>query len=75
MASTNAPVDELEQRAEKQRERLSQDVARLRQDVRRELDVRTRVEDGIHEKPGTFYGTAAGAALFVGYIIARILKA
>lgn len=75
MASGNAPVDELERRAEKQRERLSDDVARLRQNMKRELDVRGRMEDGIHEKPGAFYGAAAGAGLFVGYIFARILKA
>ncbi|MFP5277298.1 MAG: hypothetical protein ACLGPM_09280 [Acidobacteriota bacterium] len=75
MASPNAPVDELEQRAERERERVSRDMARLRQDMRREMDVRGRVEDGIHQKPGTFYGGAAGAALFVGYIFARILKA
>lgn len=75
MASQNAPVDELESRAERERERLSRDVARLRQDVRRELDVRSRVEEGIHTKPEAFYGAAAGAALFVGYIFARILKA
>jgi len=43
--------------------------------MRREFDVRTRLEDGIHTKPEAFYGTAAGVALFVGYIFARILKA
>ncbi len=75
MASRNAPVDELERRAAMERERLSRDVAVLREDVRRELDVRGRVEDGIHASPRAFYGAAAGTALVAGYVLARILKA
>lgn len=75
MSSQNAPVSELEQRAAEQRERLSRDLAVLRHDVRRELDVRRRVENGIHTNPRGFYGAAAGAALFTGYVLARILKA
>ena len=81
MSSQTAPrnlhpnVEELEQRAAEQRERLSRDVAALQHDVRRELDVRGRLKDGIHTNPRGFYGAAAGAALFTGYILARILKA
>jgi Flp pilus assembly protein TadB len=68
-------VEELESRAAEQRERVSRDVAALQQDVRREFDVRARLQDGIHTHPRGFYGAAAGAALFTGYVLARILKA
>lgn len=75
MSSQKMPVDELERRAEEQRRRLSRDVAELRQNMQRELDVRGRVEDGIHAQPARFYGVAAGVALLTGYLFARILKA
>jgi ElaB/YqjD/DUF883 family membrane-anchored ribosome-binding protein len=75
MASQGMPVDELERRAEEQRRRLSRDVVELRHNMQRELDVRNRLADGIHSEPGKFYGIAAGVALVVGYLIARILKA
>lgn len=73
--NTRPSVDELERRAAEQRERVSRDVAALQQDMRRELDVRGRLEDGIHTNPRGFYGAAAGAAMFTGYVLARILKA
>lgn len=73
--SAQPNVDELERRAAEQRERVSRDVAALQEDVRREFDVRGRLEDGIHSNPRGFYGAAAGAALFTGYVLARILKA
>ena len=77
MSSRNAllKVDELERRAEEQRERVSRDVAALQKEVRRELDVRTRLKHGIHTSPRGFYSSVAGAALFTGYVLARFLKA
>lgn len=68
-------VEALERQAELQRLRLGRDVADLRESVREELDVRTRVEQGIHAQPRAFYSAAAGIALFIGYIFARLLKA
>lgn len=67
-------VDELENRAARERERLNRDVVELRQDVRREMDIQSRVKGSIQAKPAAFYGTAAGAALFAGYALARIFK-
>lgn len=75
MSSQQVPVDELERRAEEQRLRLTRDVAELRQNMQREMDVRGRLADSIHAQPSKFYGVAAGVALFVGYLFARILKA
>ncbi len=75
MPSRNASVEELERRAEEQRERLTRDVTSLRQDVRRQLDVRRHVEEGVHTKPRTFYAAAAGTAAFAGYVLARTMKA
>jgi hypothetical protein len=73
--ATREPVGELEARAARERERVSRDVAEIRHDVLREMDVRRRVEDRIRRKPGAIYGTAAGAAALVGYLFARVLKA
>ena len=73
--ATNQSVEELEARAARERERLSSDIGQVRQEASRELDVQQRINDRIHEKPGTAYGIAAGAALFVGYLFARLLKA
>ena len=67
-------VDELENRAARERERLNRDVVELRQDIRREMDIHSRVKESIQAKPAAFYGTAAGAALFAGYALARIFK-
>lgn len=75
MSSQNEPVEVLERRATEQRERLSRDVAALQRDVRREFDVRGRLAEGFHSNPRRFYGAAAGAAVFTGYVLARILKA
>lgn len=75
MASQTASVDELERRAEEQRERLTHDVSALRDDVRDKMDVRQYVKEGVHHKPGTFYGATAGTAAFCGYLLARTLKA
>jgi hypothetical protein len=79
MASPHVSADrlsdyELELRAEEQRQRLGRDVANLRQSMREELNVRGRLEDGIHAEPGIFYAVAAGAALFAGYTFARYIK-
>jgi hypothetical protein len=70
----NGSVDELENRAARERERINRDVAELRQGVRRELDIRGRIEDSIQARPAAAYGAAAGAALFAGYATARMLK-
>jgi hypothetical protein len=70
----NGSVDELENRAARERERVNRDVAQLRQGVRRELDIRGRIEDRIQERPAAAYGAAAGAALLAGYAIARMIK-
>ena len=67
-------VDELENRAAREREQLNRDVVELREEVRREMDLRSRAKDAIRAKPAAFYGTAAGAALFAGFALARILK-
>lgn len=80
MSSQSAPlkpnlsVDELEYLAAQQREQVRRRVATLQQDVRRGLDVPARVADGIHSNPRGFYGAAAGAAAFTGYVLAKILK-
>ena len=70
----NHSVGELEERAAHERERVRRDVGEVRHDLRREMDVRGRVEDRIRSKPGAAYGTAAGAAALAGYVIARVLK-
>lgn len=77
MATGSAAVNvsELEEQAAEERKRMSRDLSDLRQSVRRTLDARGRVKDGIHANPRGFYGTAAGTALFAGYVLARILKA
>jgi len=72
--SAHLSVEELERRATEQRERVSRDVAALQQEMRREFDVPARLKDGIHTNPRGFYGAAAGAALFTGYMLARILR-
>lgn len=73
--SANKPsLNELEQKAEEQRQRLGRDVANLRQSMRDQLNVRSRLEDGIHAHPGVFYAAAAGTALFAGYTMARRMK-
>ncbi|HLI03847.1 MAG TPA: hypothetical protein VKU93_06215 [Terracidiphilus sp.] len=75
-ARNGAPdIDELEQRAEEQLRSVGRHVADLRHSVREEFDLRGRVEDGIHARPGTAYAAAAGGALIGGYILARLLKA
>ncbi len=75
MASNPQPVEALEVQADHERERVTRRVAELRQGVERQLDFRRIAEDRIRAKPGIFYGAAAGAALLVGYLLARILKA
>jgi ElaB/YqjD/DUF883 family membrane-anchored ribosome-binding protein len=67
-------VDELERRAEEQRGHLGSCVAGLRQSMRDEFDVRSRMKDSVHAQPRAFYGVAAGVALFIGYLFARLLK-
>lgn len=75
MAANAKPVEELEQQADRQRERLGRHVAELRQGLEERLDVRRIAEDRIRAKPGAIYGTAAALAVLVGYIFARLLKA
>jgi ElaB/YqjD/DUF883 family membrane-anchored ribosome-binding protein len=75
MASNQSSVEELEARAERERQRLSRDIGEVRLEASRELDVQRRIDDRIHEKPGTAYGIAAGGALFLGYLFGRLLKA
>lgn len=67
-------VDELENRAARERERINRKVAELRHEVRREMDIRGRIEDRIAERPAAAYGAAAGLALVAGYAVARMLK-
>jgi hypothetical protein len=75
-AHNGAPdINELERRAEEQLQSVGQHVANLRHRVREEFDLRGRVEDGVHARPGAAYAAAAGAALIGGYILARLLKA
>lgn len=74
MATNHPSVDELERRAAAERREITRDVAAVRHDLRREMDVRGRIEDRIRAKPETAYFTAAGAAAFFGYSLARILK-
>lgn len=75
MASNPRPVEALEMQADRERERVTRRVAELRQGVERQLDLRRMAEDRIRAKPGAAYGAAAGVALLVGYLLARILKA
>jgi ElaB/YqjD/DUF883 family membrane-anchored ribosome-binding protein len=74
-------LDELELRAEEQRQRLGRDVANLRYDVanlrqtvREQMNVRGRLEDGIHAKPGGFYAAAAVVGLIAGLKVAKSLR-
>jgi hypothetical protein len=67
-------INELERRAEEQLQNVGQHVANLRQSVHDEFDMRNRVKDGVHTKPGSFYSAAAGAGLLAGYAVARFLK-
>ena len=73
MASNLRPVNELEARAEQERERVTRRVAELRQGVK-EFDVRHLAEDRVHSHPGLVYGFAAATALLAGYLGARVLK-
>lgn len=75
MAVNPQPVDELEQQARRERERLGRHVAELRQGLEERLDVRRIAEDRIRARPGAFYGATSVLAALVGYIFARLLKA
>jgi hypothetical protein len=75
MAADAKPVDELEQQAARQRERLGRHVAELRHGIEERLDVRRLAEDRIRARPGAIYGAAAILAALAGYIFARLLKA
>ena len=74
MAMNHRSEDELERRAALQREEVTRDIASVRRDLRREMDVRGRLEDRIRARPQPAYLSAAGAAAFLGFILARILK-
>jgi len=74
-ARAGAPdINELERRAEEQLQSVSRHVADLRQNWRNEVDVRSRVKDGVHTKPRAFYSAAAGAGALAGYVVARLMK-
>jgi ElaB/YqjD/DUF883 family membrane-anchored ribosome-binding protein len=74
-AHDGAPdINELERQAEEQLQNVSRHVANLRNRVHEELDMRGRVKDGVHTKPGSFYGAAAGAGILAGYVVARWMK-
>jgi hypothetical protein len=75
-ARDGAPdINELERRAEEQLQNVGQHVANLRHSVHEELDMRSRVKDGVHTKPRAFYSAAAGAGALAGYVVARLIKA
>ncbi|MGH9590757.1 MAG: hypothetical protein ACRD25_10190 [Terracidiphilus sp.] len=74
MATNPQPVDELEQQAERERERIHRRVAEIRNGLEQRLDVRRIAEDRIHERPGAIYGATAAFAALTGYIFARLLK-
>ncbi len=75
-ARNGAPdINELERRAEEQLRSVGQHVDNLRHSIREEFDLRGRMEDGVHARPGTAYAAAAGGAFVGGYILARLLKA
>ena len=75
MATNHLSVEQLEQRAARERQHLTRDVVRVREDLHRELDFRHRLENQIRAKPGLFYGVAGGFALLVGYALGRLIKA
>lgn len=74
-ARAGAPdINELERRAEEQLQSVGRHVADLRQNWRNEVDVRTRVEDGVHTRPRAFYSAAAGVGVLAGYAVSRMMK-
>lgn len=75
MATNPEPVDELEQQAERERQRIHRRVADIRNGIEQRLDIRRIAEDRIHQRPGTIYGASAALAALIGYIFARLLKA
>lgn len=74
MATNPQPVDELEQQADRERQRIHRRVADIRNGIEQRLDLRRMAEDRIHERPGAIYGAAAALAGLTGYIFARLLK-
>jgi hypothetical protein len=74
MATNQPNVDELERKAEHQRERLGRRVVELRNGLEESLDLRRITEECIRARPGAFYGSAAVFAALTGYIFARLLK-
>lgn len=75
MATNPKPVDELEQQADRERQRIHRRVAEIRNGIEQRLDVRRIAEERIRERPGAIYGAAAGLAALTGYLFARLLKA
>ena len=75
MALNPEPVNELEQQAERERQRIHYRVAEIRNGIERRLDIRRNAEEKIRDRPGAIYGAAAGLAALSGYIFARLLKA
>ena len=74
MAMNPEPVDELEQQADRERQRIQYRVAEIRNGIERRFDIRRNAEEKIRERPGAIYGAAAGLAALTGYIFARVLK-
>ncbi len=74
MATNQQTVDELEQKAEHQRERIGRRVVELRNGLEDSLDLRRIAEECIRARPGVFYGAAAVLAVLTGFIFARALK-
>ena len=75
MALNPEPVNELEQQADRERQRIHRRVAEIRSGIERRLDIRRNAEEKIRDRPGAIYGAAAGLAVLTGYIFARVLKA
>lgn len=74
MATNPEPVEELEQQAERERQRIHRRVADIRNGIEQRLDFRRIAEERIHERPGAIYGASAALAALTGYILARLLK-
>lgn len=74
MAMNPEPVDELEQQADRERQRIHRRVAEIRNGIEQRLNIRRNAEEKIRERPGAIYGAAAGLAALTGYIFARVLK-
>lgn len=75
MSTNPQPVEELEQQADRERQRIQRRVAEIRSGIEQRLDFRRIAEQRIREHPAATYGAAAALVALMGYIIARMLKA